>query len=657
VSLHLAFAFIAAVGYLVVPGYALLGVLRFDAWIRLVFAPAATAALVAVLGIVYAAVHLRFEPATVIPVVLALAVVAVVRRDRTHVRSFDLAAALGGGLLLSVGLWFVEFVHHLSGSGSFVKNYDAPWHFSIIRHMVETGNASTLTAGLVDPTVGSGFYPASWHAVVALVLESVPASLPQAVNGTVYAILAVAWPLSMVALTTLVVRRSAAVVVSTCVLAAAFVAFPLHFTVYGILYANMYGFAVLPALIAAILLLRRDDLGLRERIALLAITGLGAAIAQPNSVFTACLILGGFGLGWFHHEVAQRRDRRTATGASVVLVGVLGLLWGLIELTPFMSRTVHVDWPPFAGTGRVLRDVVIGSFNGARPSYVAGAVVLVGLVVAWRRARWLVVGHLTVGLAYVVTGSFWFQEHARFFRIGMTGYWYHDDNRLAAATVMTSVPLAVLAVDAVGSWVAHRLAGRLDRRVLAGAVVAALACVVTVGSMAGAGIRKEEANLTLQTSLFPAGTQPSFVLNEAKAHFLRRVSEYLPPGTSVANNPYDGSSFGFGIYGIDTYFKSYDGNWMGTPSRDQNAIRSHLVSLGADRGLCSVLDRLGIRYVLQMPHTGINHRGPRVPTIDYPKRHWLGLGLTPTTPGFRLVLTGGPGMRLYRITACGDSRL
>ncbi|BBH16529.1 hypothetical protein Back2_08160 [Nocardioides baekrokdamisoli] len=653
-------AFLAAAALMIAPGVALLSPVGLSWGNRIVFAPVASAAAVAVLGIAYGVVGLHFNPLTFLLGVAVIVAVAYGAR-RLWLRPLLPAQgpawgrwewfALAGGLLIGGASWLVQYVHYLVIPNAVSKTYDAPWHLSIIRHILDTGNASTLKAGIVDPTVGSYFYPASWHGLVALTAQGTTAAVPTAVNATVLAVMAVAWPLSLVAMTRTVLRANASTTFVTLVLSGAFVAFPARFETYGILYANQYGYALLPALIAAGVLLLRTDTTMLARLLLLGTALVGTAIAQPNGIFTAALLLLPLAIGVVHTWARQRNEGNALRAVAITtgFVVLVGVVWVGIEATSFMHRTVSVDWSPVGSLGLAIKDVLRQSTMHLAPAYLVAALVLAGLVVAWFKVRWLVGAYVLACGCYIVTASFFFASHLSLFRKAATGYWYHDSYRLSATIVLVAIPLAVLAITCLGDVIARFAKDRAPARLLASGA-AIIGVLVMVGALASPAVHQNEQSLQKVSPMQPAKTRGwlTWAVNQPKVDFMTRVKAIVGPDM-VANDPFDGSAYGYGLVGLNTFYKSYIGNWMGTPSPDQDLIRNDLSSLTPD--VCAALQREHIQYVMIMGRTGRDIFGVNFDTrINGQRPGWGGVNVVGFN-GFTPVINE-PLYRLYKITGC-----
>lgn len=635
--------------YVLLPGGLLLRLLAAPPWAVVAFAPVVSAALTGVFAIAYAELGLSFNAVTFCLGALALLAGAfVVRRRRVTRRgpgwSVRMWAALGIGLAVSMAVWALEWAWRLGRPDSIAKGYDIPWHLSIVQRILSTGDASSVDAGHVVQTLGSGFYPASWHALVALVVQSSPASLATSVNATIFVVMALVWPLSVVALAVVVLGRSVQVVLVAGVLSSSFVAFPFWFVAHGGLYANQYGDALVPALIAATAGVLRGQFSTRGGPLLVLASLLGCAIAQPNTVFTAAVLVFPFGLDWLYRRV-RSRGRASALGAVAAAVVTVLVGWVLVERMPFMHRTLAVDWPTFASTPQAIWQAATGGYLSVSPTWLTTTLVLVGAIAAVKVARGLLAAHVMISALYVLVASRGVRASLPGLRTYATGYWYHDSERLAAACIVTALPLAVL-----GAVVAGRLIGRIAWRPAGRFAVPVIAAVVLAGSLTSAAMRGRTYLVEQDAPLRAAGVAPEYTITTQKLAFMEAAAG-LVGHSGVANDPDDGSAYAYGLTGLDVYFKAYPGNWMGSQSPDMIKIRSRLVDVATDPSVCPVLERHHIRYALQMERTG-GFFARRFTPVDGPRGIFKGLELHRTTPGFVLILEM-PGMRLFRITACG----
>jgi hypothetical protein len=655
-------AYLLSAVFLLGPGYAFLAAARVPAWFRLVLSPLLSAAWVAALGIVFAWIHLRFNGASVlVATALGAAVVAALfrftpvgawfgrDRDTAQVTTpLAVWAALAAGMAVSFVVWLINFVRPLSGPAAITRAYDVPWHASIIKQFMVSGNGSTLTSAQIEHTTGSSFYPAAWHDMVALVAGLGHYPVFGGINAVVFAELTLVWPLSIAAFVGVLLGRRSRPVFLAVVFGVLFTAFPLHLLTWGIIYSNLYGFALLPALLALGVLLFSDRISWgmgRRLVAVLFVVGFVAdAIAQPNAVFTAALVLLPFVLGQLYRWVAAARPRGglsprvSGVGVCVVLVVVAGIAWVGLAHTSMLARTTTLDRPTAGSLPRAVYAALFEGFSNTHEQYLLGFLIIVGalmLLFLQRRRQWLLASHALLSLCYIVSASQPIEQHLHWLRMNFTGYWYNDFHRLAAATVVTAIPLAVVAME----WLAatmSRLSITHTPPAISTAMVMALVTAGTLTSMP----------MTKHRGLLQSMSATDSAMSAERRAFLQQVARTVPAGQVVANNPFDGSAYGWSLFGLDTFFKSYSQNWIGSMSPAMLTVSNRLDKAASDPQVCDVLREYDVTYALAMSTKGrlVNNVWHHIPI-------WQGMHLTRDTPGFTTVLHQ-PGMTLYKITAC-----
>ncbi len=208
---------IISVVALVVPGIAVLaagwGVRRLRI---LTLAPVVSIAILAVAAIAAPLAGLSWSilPVAIVTVVAAAAAFGLRRwvgRETEAPTSGRTAlwgslSLIGAGVVIALQLAWV-----FGGPAHISQTFDAIVHLNTVAFAVDTGDASAFHIGL---TSDIGFYPNGWHTVAALAAQVTGASVPVAVNAANIALAAVAWPMSVVALSTVLLSERTAVVVS-----------------------------------------------------------------------------------------------------------------------------------------------------------------------------------------------------------------------------------------------------------------------------------------------------------------------------------------------------------------------------------------------------------------------------------------------------------
>ncbi|WP_132426031.1 DUF6541 family protein [Pseudonocardia endophytica] len=551
-------------------------------------------------------------------------------------------AALAG-IAIAVALGWLTAVNGMGPADALSQTYDAVFHYSAVAHIVGSGDASSLTLGtLTNPSTPTAFYPGAWHDMVSLAVLSTGTPVIPATNATALAVAVVTWPLGCLLLARQVLGRSAAVAFVTPVLAVGFTAFPWNLMTFGVLWPNLLGVALLPgALAAAVTLmgLARNSTLTRPGAAGLLVVALPTlTLAHPNSVFSLA-VLALFPVLWglaalFRERLMTARFWQPLAG----LVVVAGLVWFVYWLMTASSLTDGVrtfDWPAFQTAGQSIWGVLTNSTNDRPEIWTVSVLVVVGIVVALRRAStsWMAPAHLASGFLYLQAAS---QEGA--FTEAVTGAWYNDSHRLAAMVPVTGVPLAVIGLLGIAGLVRRALlaagtSGVRFRRGLPAATVgvAVLLVVAISGGMSG------QVHAVLLASPYRLATD--VLLEPGQREFLERVGQEIPPDAVVADNPYAGNALLYPLTGREVLFPHLSGNW--TP--DMVTIAARLRYAATDPEVCDAVAATRVDYAISGPVSFW--------AWDGRSTHYPGLDGLDGFPGFEPVDTDGRNT-LYRVTAC-----
>lgn len=640
-------------GLLVTYGYGLRG---FAAW---GLAPVVSVAVAATTAVVAQKIGVPWSVPLVVVVAVAIAVVvsvvAFLLRRRwpalpADPRRVTLAAALG--MVPAVLLGFITFVHGVQSPTALSQTYDAVLHYNTVRSIVDTKDASSLVLGTVGiPGESNIFYPGGWHDIVSLVVMSGGFGIPASVNMVSLVIGIVVWPVSCMALVRQVVGRSAVALAVTGVLSIAFTAFPWDLLSFGVLWPNLLGMALVPAVLAAVLsvtgLAREDAVGRGRAWLMLPVALVGTGFAHPNAVFTVLTlsvvpVLIGVGRRLPRLRANGRLGRGVAEFGGTVVVVVAFWYWA--DTTPVFASVRDFYWAPFDTQARAVGEVLFASTTGYRALWLMALLVLGGLLLFRRivEIRWLVAGFVITGFLYVLSAS----ENDSFSQ-QFTGFWYNDPHRLAAMLPVTAVPLAVVAVV----WLGRQGAALLERRpqlvtALRGRAFAAatLVVVVLLGVLTG-GLYAGKHAMVIQTVYVRPRSDPSLqFVSPAAESFFAQVRQHTPPDAVVANNPWDGSALLWALADRRVLFPH-----MGVQTTaDLRYLAAHLDDAAADPKVCQAANRTHVGYLIVGDGTfwPWDKRADRYPGLKDP-----GNG-----GGFRLVLSSGPKLKLYQITACGTQQ-
>lgn len=682
-------AFIAGAAILYVPGYLILRLARLNSLESVLLSPLITLAVLGVEEIAFSLLRIPGSWLTLVLPVVALLLflqiaIVVIRRHKgleldervlvlTNTKKNWLA--LVPYLVISLVAVSVFYVLPLDGANSYVQLYDSAWHLNIIQKFVTTGDFSTLHSGNIVDTLGSTFYPTGWHSLVALVVSMTHLPIPMSVNAVNSVIMVLVFPSSMYLLANKVfssprttqfssqTRRK--LVFFAALTVCMFTAFPWYFLVFGPLYSNLLSFGALPELIVLGLLMVEAKISLKNRlisIGLWFVSLIGVGVTQPNAVFTMGVLVTPYLFAQLPQFIAAEgtEKRRKVTGVAAALLVAIGVVWIGLYKAPFMQRTVTWEWPAFESKSRALFDVAFLGFGRTAPIYLLGCLVAVGLIYTLfhREYLWMSVAYAIMCFMYWISSS----SEGRLKNV-LTGFWYHDQYRLAASTVFYGILLAALGINVcyTALTTAFKNAAFFNNNVtLQRSIMAVAALILIVGVF-------YPVNLTIQGQLVrtPFGTitelmdkwnnnrlSRPYTAQEEK--FVSRAASMIEPNAVVLNQPYDGSAYAYALNGVNVYYKAWEGNWMGQRSVENELLSKHLNEIATNARVQQAVKKVGARYLLLLDRSDYR-KMPDEPQGRanaygwYNIDTWHGIeAVKDTTPGFEVVLKQGD-MRLYRI--------
>jgi hypothetical protein len=579
------------------------------------------------------------------------------------------AVTLGAvaGLTAAAGLGVRSAVAGMGRPDALSQTYDAVFHYNAVARILATGDASSLTLGLLtDPSLRVSFYPAAWHDLVALTATTVAGtSIPAASNAAAIAVASVVWPLGCLLLVRQVVGPSPVAVFVTPVLATGFVAFPWSLMQFGVLWPNLLGLALLPAGLAALVaLLGLGEHGLRPAQAVL-IGGLAAvamALAHPSALFSLA-VLAAAPVLWAVFRRTLPLPARLALASAAV--GVAALVVYVVLFSAALAEMRTFDWPAYQTPPQALGEVLLGATNRRPAAWALSAAVVGGLVAALRRARtsWLVGSYASAAVMFMMASALETPPAA-----AATAVWYNDSFRLAAMVPIVAVPLGVIAVQAAGNALADRLRGTAATGTAAtgtaatgtaatGTAATGRTAVPTIAALivlvalllASSGLYTREHAETLAVTYAPP--PDATLLDAAQRDFLTETAIELPPDAVVAQNPWNGSALLAALAGRAVLFPHMQGRW--TPEHRLVATRLDEVATAPE--VCAAVRRLGVTHVLVggtpfWPWDARVHDYPGIDGVEGAAPPLIGAG---PARGFTLVAAGAR-YRLYRITECAS---
>ena len=568
------------------------------------------------------------------------------RRDRWGPRTAALGGLVVGGA--SVALSMAGSVRSFR---SVPAQPDAAYHLGQIRHMLLTGDISSLHAGGFLSDLPTGFYPAAFHGVAvtgAQIAHAQPIVAANALSGLAGGLV---WTSGCILMARQAFGAHGSLVAAAGITAASFTAMPFLIAGYGVLWPNLLGLSMVPALLGCLLSVvgrATDDVVGRARAVVLLLAVLpGLFFAHPNSVATLGLvgyvILFVVTATWVA-QGAWRLPMR-AVPAVVALVAP-PLLWVAAQSIHRIAivADVHQKSPPDETKLRVLSEALLNNPRFGAPLWVTSAFVLIGFVLALTRVRtlWIPVVHLVTWLVFLGVAAY--QTH---FSQLVTGFWYNTSPRLAAMTPIPGTLLAALGLV----WFARLLApavGRVLRRVAPALMtrwsgprvslgVTALVLLAYLPATGWNNAAQHEGRL--RPFYYPANPEQR-LLSLTDADFLEQLAPSIPPGQVVAANPWRGTSLIYAFTGQPVVFPTQTAALV-SPSRDLLARELDAAATSPD--VCAAVRDLQVTYVIT---GGTNFMANRAGLSNYP-----GVDRVPGRPGFIEVARSGP-YTLWHITAC-----
>lgn len=645
-------------GFVLVPGFFMAWALRLPFHQRVSCAPLLSLSLVAVTAVVAGLLKIRWSVPTFL-LLSALAICAVwgIAKWISHVFAppdihlvsrRTIVAALSGAILggLSICLHLKQAI---IVPDSYSQSYDNIFHLNAIRYIAQQGDASSLTLGSLAGTPGTfSFYPAGWHDFVSLIYFVFPHSIPAATNAATFVVAALVWPLSMAGLAIRINRTSAVFAGSAGALSGAFLAFPGLLLKWGILYPNLLGLAILPSFLVIVMdLISTISRGNLRSLPILVlttvITGAGLALAHPNSVTSAAVLILPLCVGrlLFHTSFNSPIISSTelhgskASRRSLLLLVVLMCItiWAFLR-PPAAAST----WPPTLRQSYAVGEFLTNAFQANEVQLLASILVVVGAISCARRkeSRWLTWSWALVGFLWVVVSSF----EQGWVRNALTGPWYNDSNRLAALTIIVSLPLAAQGMtcitDALNRFVtstsvSDHLHNRLRILITILAIAASVALCWTPSI--------QQATLSIRHEF--TRSKDSLLITDDEQAVLDHIDNYVPQNAIIIVNPWQGSALAYALE--DRKVTSYHS--LSAPLPEYLPILSDLRNADTDPSVCRAIESTDAIYLLQFDDTMNIGK-------DF-TREYKGLQDVVGTHIVTPVFTSGD-VGLYRVISCGS---
>jgi len=634
---------IIAAAIVVVPGAAVAYASRVRGFPLIAIAPAISVSIIALSAIVAPMLGIGWSLIPVVGFTVFMTLIAYLvssllsRRapalnDRTKpLQSSANTFAQIGAVVLAATLIGRRLVAAVGEPEFFSQTFDNVFHLNAIRYIADTGSASSLTLNsMTGAGGGAGFYPAAWHDIVALVVNSTGAGIPASVNVVNIVVASLVWPLGCIYLAHTVLGNRPAVSLVAGVLAAAFGAFPMSLLDYGVLYPNFLGNALLPIVLA----LSIQALGLScqpshvrtlDLLLLLAVLP-GITLAHPSSTMAlfalmvpALLYVWGRATLGIAGRQARRRWLAMGAMAAILIAGsvVFVLLWKNVR-----PSAEAAFWPPVETTGRAIGEVISSSGIGRPVAWAVMVLAVIGLfrMILERNQLW-VVGVYGVGAAlFVVVASF----PSGGLRTLVTGVWYNDPPRLAALLPLVTLPLATRGalelwdrwllpwisrgiesidrssdVEGAGHPVRTASAALLRRNGLCLLATGALIGVLVVSTQ-GANVQEAQTSMADSYRL----SENSGLISTDELALIQRLPDKVPEDATMIGNPWNGSSLAYAF--ADR--KLLQLHILSAVPEGAAGIINGLDAATTGPAICASVERLQVQYVLDFGHREVQGR-------------------------------------------------
>lgn len=669
------------------PGYLFFKAIRFPNIMALVLAPIASAGAYGLLPVIYAKLGIY---CTVYNVVLApTAVFAIalaaswglsrVRRDaKPDKRDFKPARkgdwlVLGLYLACGIAVCLISFVAVLGSPEAFFSRYDNQTHLNMAQSFADSGTWSALdhsrygsNAPNQNPfaSKSGGFYPVTWHVIVALTCLVTGAKVTVASNALVAVLAALVFPAGMFALMRALFPDNRAALVAGAFATVSFATYPWIFPLKGPTLPNMLGYALMPAAMGTLIAYLEEGL-LRAHVVQFCLFGImsfvSLAIAHTSALFTAFVFLAAYGGHYINAHVrdsqripAERRALARGGALAAYILLIIGF-WAFCLTSPIFASVVSYSHVEDHSAAWALFRLVLLRLEEFSAQYAMAAVSLIGIVTCIRRRIfWILIPVAYMCIGYMVSRT----GFEPFLTIFMA-LWYELPYRASTCLSIYLMPVAAIGLSAIWQWVKNFATAHCAKAPLLGSRPALASGLVMVVLALATFMPLHIPNTMFKNSL---GTPFSSVyeqLGEIYAQdenrvygaeevaFVDKAMGLMPEGALVVNSPQDGSLFSYGVNHLNAYYRATS---LKNQTDESKALSRHLYEYASNPEVQKAVRETGAQYVLQLDQ-GVSYED----LIKLPQYHeqgtknWVGIDrIRDDTPGFTVVLSEGD-MRLLRI--------
>lgn len=648
---------LAALVFLYAPGIVAMGLVRVSGYVKVAVAPLLSSVSYFLLAFFFGALGIHCSWGLLFGAALGLAFLAlIVYRAARPVDVAELDRSLcpisWKTVLLYLAVAFAVsvfyFVGPLDGPGSIYQENDNIFHLSLVRDFLDSGIYSMQSVLA---------YPASWHVLVSMVADLGEGNVAVAVNAVNFSLVTVVFPLSMAIFLSVVFRQNKAIVAFGSLCALGMAAFPWGFLLFGPLYPNLMGYALLPGAMASFILMI-DSGSRRYRVLfalLFAFVCLSLLFAHPNAIFVGIVFMTPFCVSKLlssEWSMGACRDKRFRAGAALAFICFVVLVWTVLYLSPMFAGVVSFQWPAYLSVRQAFVNLLVLSYSKASaPQLLMAFFVMLGAVYLFlkKENRWLIGVYVLFAVMYIVdVATEGFAKHY------LTGFWYTDSFRVSAALGIAAIPLAAAGLYSLYRVLLHfaekawEVKGGSSKAKVAGIVFVATALVVFVPSYSLQGNGNVTTGFGQVEQMLEKGNtlDPSRSAYDVGENAFADEAKTLVGDEKVLNFPYDGSAYSYALDNLNVEFRDWYGYENVDRDSDSAVIRERLNDVSTDERVADSLRTNGFHYLILLD---MGKESEGLYTDPYIESEWAGIAsVTDETPGFKILLSRGD-MRLYEI--------
>ena len=520
------------------------------------------------------------------------------------------------------------------------QTIDAGFHYNAVLSVIRSGLPDGGHVGAASGAAATGWYPPLWHDLTALTSSLTGVNVAIGANAVGWAIGGVVWPLSMVWLCSRILphaRLLTSLALGLC--CGAITLFPYLMLSYGVLWPNVLSLAALPAAIALMLMvlhLMPRSPNAQDDISTSGVAVDGATLDEIEAEAVRRGLAVGPGLSWwtvlsvgflgclgmfFAHPGAlfamgiwgvvaaamlsgrlvvssrARGPRQLRRSLWLLLLGWLVFL-GLFaaqNLVPSLNAARNFNWTKSMTMNQAMGQALTLSTVITRAHWALGAATLWGFyrLLKVPRLRWLLMSQVLLVFLYMLAagapGSLARQ---------LTGFWFNDDQRIAALIPMTAVPLAALGITS-GADALGRLVGRVwsdvlgrqisSRRAVGIAALGMLVVAAVIYPDHGIG----QGAVVLQDRYRDQNFHNLLVAADEQVLY-EKLATQIPAGETVLGSPFTGAQFSAIWSGHGVVIPHISSN----PTPDVALVSKEFKSFTTDPQVCAALKRLKVGAVV-----------------------------------------------------------